>query len=64
MSHREPRGVRDLHEKLQLVLQRRVFQVRLLMSERPTVNIRPELFNVVGTLIRLGFGLAVHIHSF
>jgi len=63
MSHREPRGVRDLYEKLQLVLQRRVFQVRLLMSERPTVNTRPEL-NLVGTLIKLGFSLAAHIHSF
>jgi len=48
MSHREPRGVRDLYEKLQLVLQRRVFQVRLLMSERPTGNTRPELLIWLG----------------
>jgi hypothetical protein len=48
MSHREPCGFRDLHQKLQLLLQRRISQVRLLILERPTVGARSKFLTCPG----------------
>ena len=58
MSYREPRRVRNFHEELQLVFQRRVSQVRLLMSERPNIHTKSELLMWAELWSDFGFSLA------
>jgi hypothetical protein len=64
MSHRQPCRVRHLHQKLQLLLERRVSQVRLLILQLTTVDTRSEFYTWPGPGVNLGFSLVSRISIF